>query len=83
MEAAEQLPDERAALLEQEIFDEVEELLSCLKESDRQLFRQLFVEDMTVEQVAQNMNISRDVLYNRVSRGRKQLRQKYCVSGKE
>lgn len=83
LETAEQLPDERAALLEQEIFDEVEELLSCLKESDRQLFHQLFVEDMTVEQVAQNMNISRDVLYNRVSRGRKQLRQKYCVWGKE
>lgn len=47
LETAEQLPDERAALLEQEIFDEVEELLSCLKESDRQLFHQLFVEDMT------------------------------------
>ncbi len=85
LEAAEQLADSQsqADLLEQEIFEEVEAMLACLKTEDQQLFRQLFVEDIPVQQVAQNMGISRDNVYNRVSRGRKQIRQQYCAERKE
>lgn len=85
LEAAEQLADSQSQmdLLEQEIFEEVEDILACLKAEDQQLFRQLFVEDIPVQQVAQNMGISRDNVYNRVSRGRKQIRKQYCAEREE
>lgn len=84
LETAAELPDSRrdADLMEQEIFEELEEMLSCLKEEDQKLFQQLFLEDLSVQQVAETLGISKDVVYNRVSRGRKQIR-KHCVSGKE
>lgn len=84
LEATEELADPRrsADLLEQEIFEEVEQMLSCLKETDQILFRQLFVEELPVEVVAENMGISRNAVYNRVSRGRKQLRKKCWIFGK-
>ncbi len=85
MEAAEELADPRyrADLLEREIFEEVDQMLSCLKESDQLLFRQLFVEELTVDEVANRQGISRAAVYNRVSRGRKQLRKQCWMSGRE
>ncbi len=85
LETAEDLADPRcsAELLEQEIFEEVEQMLSCLKEADQILFRQLFVEDLSVDEVAQRQGISKGAVYNRVSRGRKQLRKQCQTSGKE
>jgi len=85
LETAETVADPRcnAALLEQEIFEEVAQMLSCLKESDQILFRQLFVEELPVATVAENLGVSRDAVYNRVSRGRKQLRKAYWPSRKE
>lgn len=84
LETAEELVDFRREtdLLEQEIFEELEEMLSCLKPEDQHLFRQLFIEDVPVPEVAETFGISKDALYNRVSRGRKQIRE-HCVSGKE
>ena len=73
----------RADLLEQEIFEETEQILSCLKEEDRMLFRQLFLEGVPVEEAAQQFGISRSNLYNRVSRGRKQIRRLYSIDGEE
>lgn len=85
LETAEQIADGQSQmeLLEQEIFEEVESMLACLKAEDQQLFRQLFVEDRPVQEVAQELGISRDTVYNRVSRGRKQIRQRYCAERKE
>lgn len=85
LETAEEMADPRRSteLVEQEIFEEVEQMLSCLKAEDQQLFRQLFVEELPVVCVAENLGISRENLYNRVSRGRKQIRKQYCMSGKE
>ena len=85
LEAAEEFADPRCStdLLEQEIFEEVEQMLSCLKETDQLLFRQLFVEELPVDEVAKRQGISQAAVYNRVSRGRKQLRKQYWMSGKE
>ena len=63
--------------------EETEQMLSCLKETDQLLFRQLFVEELPVDEVAKRQGISQAAVYNRVSRGRKQLRKQYWMSGKE
>lgn len=73
----------RAELLEQEVFEETEQILSCLKEEDRSLFRQLFLEGVPVEEAAEQFGISRSNVYNRVSRGRKQIRRLYAEDREE
>lgn len=66
--------DKLSALVEQEISDETEKLLKCLKPEDRSLFEKLFIEEMTVDEVSRSLQTSRDVIYKRVSRARKRMR---------
>lgn len=73
----------RVELLEQEVFEETEQILSCLKEDDRSLFRQIFLEGVPVEEAAQQFGISRSNVYNRVSRGKKQIRKLYSENREE
>lgn len=61
--------------LKQEYDEAVEEILSCLKEEDAKLFRLIYVEDLSMDEVAQKMKMSKTLIYGRISRGKKQLRQ--------
>lgn len=81
LEAAEWIADEKskAAMLEQEIFEELEQMLSCLGEEDRKIFKALYLEGCSVEEVADAMGMKRSNVYNRVSRGRSRLRQTYSI----
>ncbi|MBE6112166.1 MAG: sigma-70 family RNA polymerase sigma factor [Peptococcaceae bacterium] len=85
LESAEHLEDagSRSVLLEQEIFEETEQMLSCLNEDDRALFRQLFIDGVSAEEAAIQRGISRSNVYNRVSRGRKRIQKQYPAFGKE
>lgn len=53
---------------------ELEDLLANLSEEDRSLFVDLFLKDMTVDEVAQKREATRGSIYSRVSRARKKLR---------
>lgn len=63
--------------LEQEVSKELEQMLSCLKEKDRELFYRLYVEEETMDEIADQMQTDKAVLYNRLSRGKKKLRRKF------
>ncbi|HIZ07440.1 MAG TPA: RNA polymerase subunit sigma-70, partial [Candidatus Eubacterium avistercoris] len=56
---------------------------SCLKEEDRFLFRQLFIEEMEPDEVARKNGIKRENLYNRISRGKKKIRRHFSQTGRE
>lgn len=71
-----------SALITSEISREMEEMLSYLKPKDRELFWRLFVEEETVESVSASMGMSKDVIYNRVSRGKKRIRRQAARAGK-
>jgi RNA polymerase sigma-70 factor (ECF subfamily) len=76
----EQMPeweDETAGreFLRQEYAEEVDRVLSYLKEEDAKIFKLIYLEGLTMDEVAGRMNMSKTVLYGRVSRGRKQLRR--------
>lgn len=60
--------------LQDEFSDETNQMLSCLKPQDQELFMRLYVEEQTVDQVSQDSGISKPVIYNRVSRAKKKLR---------
>lgn len=82
----EQMPeweDEKAGrdFLEQEYKEEVDTILSYLKEEDAQIFRLIYLDGLSMDEVAKRMNMSKTVIYGRISRGRKQIRRVAGESG--
>lgn len=65
--------------LKVELSDETEGMLACLKKDDRELFMKLYVEDKKVEEVAKETGMSRNVIYNRLSRSRKKLKSLFVA----
>lgn len=64
-------------LVEQELSEELEQLLNCLKEKDRELFLKLYVEEKTVDEVCSETGMGKAVIYNRLSRGKQRIRKNY------
>lgn len=62
-------------LLEQEAFRELKGLLKCLNEKDRSLFWKLYVEEKSMEEISRETGIDRNVIYNRISRGKRRIRK--------
>lgn len=57
-----------------EISKELDDMLSQLKDKDKELFINLYIKGHELDEVAADMGVSKDYLYNRVSRGKKKLR---------
>ena len=70
-----------ADMLNREISEEVEMMLYSLKPIDRELFLKLYVEEQPIEQVSRETGMKRDVIYNRLSRSKKKLREKFPMKG--
>ena len=66
-----------AGMVEREISEEVEKMLSFLNPSDRELFLELYVEEKTVAQVSEETGIKKEVIYNRLSRGKEKIRRQF------
>lgn len=62
-------------ILERELSEETENLLQCLKPVDRKIFIDLYVEEKSVEEVAEDVQMTKQDIYNHVSKGRKKLRK--------
>lgn len=71
------LEDDHASrqLLSLEVQDEIEELLSELSESERQIFEQYFLEEATVKEISEKMGLKEPAVYQRLSRGKRKLRK--------
>ncbi len=76
----EQMPDfqdeaAERALLKKEYQEEVNSILSCLKDEDARIFRLIYLEDLSMDEVAEKMNMTKTAIYGRISRGRKKMRR--------
>ncbi|NBI86270.1 sigma-70 family RNA polymerase sigma factor [Lachnospiraceae bacterium] len=69
------------SVIEKEISKEVEKMLACLKPSDRELFIRLYVKEQDMEQISRETGLKKEVIYNRVSRGKRKIR-KQCNIGR-
>lgn len=70
--------DEVSPFLESESsidIDESTEILKVLDEKDREIFRKLFIEGYSYDDLEKIYDISKAGLYNRVSRGKKKIRK--------
>lgn len=62
-------------LIKDELSKEVEEMIGCLKEKDKQLFYKLYVEQKQVDEVSDDLGIKREIIYNRLSRAKKKIKE--------
>ena len=63
-------------ILRSEISKETENMLSSLSEEDKKIFIKLYFEDKSISEISTDTGLSKSVLYNRLSRGRKEMRNK-------
>lgn len=68
-------------LLKEELTQEMEDMLACLEEKDKKLFRMLYVEQLDIEEIAADTGISKGNIYKRVSRGKKKIRELFEKKG--
>ena len=61
-------------LLEQEVSEEIESLLKKLAPTDRNIIKAHYIEEETVEELADRMGVRTSAIYNKLSRSRKKLR---------
>lgn len=64
-------------LLKKEIEEEIQELLSNLKEKDKKIFILYYIEELDIETIAEKMNTKPFNIYSRLSRSKKKLRELY------
>lgn len=71
------IPEEDRSLkdiLEREFRIEVEKILNSLSKEDKSIFKKLYFEDKTMDEVSKDTGLSKSILYNRISRGKKKIR---------
>lgn len=61
--------------LEQDLSEELTAMMNCLKKEDRELFYKLYLEEKEMEEVSNETGLKKEVIYNRLSRGKKKLRK--------
>ncbi|HEK8704907.1 RNA polymerase subunit sigma-70 [Clostridioides difficile] len=68
-------------LLKKEIDEEIEEILSCLNNKDKELFIKYYVERYELSEIANQNNTNIVNLHSRLSRGRKKIRDNFKREG--
>lgn len=63
------------ALVEQELSEEMQELLSCLEPKDRELFLRIYADEEEPKKVSAEMGLTRQNLYVRLCRAKKKMRR--------
>ena len=66
-----------AISLQKMTYEEIEEMLDCLNSRDKELFKKYYLEDFDLEEIAVDTNTNVSNLYNRLSRGRRKIKENY------
>ena len=55
--------------------EELEKLLKCLSEEDKDLFYRRYVKEQSIAQISSETGLHRDRIYSRISKGKKKIRK--------
>jgi RNA polymerase sigma-70 factor, ECF subfamily len=67
--------DENAdQIIENELHEDIENLISKLSQFDKEIFMKYYFEDKDIAEISNDMSIKPSAIYNRLSRGRNKLR---------
>lgn len=61
-------------IVKDEIDKDLESMLNCLKKEDKDLFLKLYVQEKDMSDICLETGMKRDVIYNRISRGKRKLK---------
>lgn len=67
-------------IVNKELNQELDEMLNCLKPQDKELFLELYVEENDINSISQTTGLKRDVIYNRISRGKRKIKKLFNLS---
>ena len=67
-------------VIKDELDEDILDMLNCLKENDKDLFYKLYVEEKEINDVITETGLKRDVIYNRLSRGKKRIQKIFNLS---
>ena len=65
----------------QEIDEDIEDILSCLKDKDKELFIKYYIEGYKLCEIAKKDKTNVTNLHSRLSRGRKRIKERFKVQG--
>lgn len=68
-------------ILKNEINKETEQMLLSLSEEDRKIFKMLYFEQMSMDEISKETGHTKSILYNRLSRGRNKIRDSINIEG--
>lgn len=68
-------------LTKKELNEDFDKLLNCLKSEDKELFLKLYVEEKEIDRVSKETGLKRDIIYNRISRGKRKLKKNILERG--
>ncbi len=68
-------------ILKTEIRVETERMLQHLSDENRKIFTKLYFEDKEIDEISNDTGLSKSVIYNRLSRGRKKIREAFSAKG--
>lgn len=66
--------DNYKEVIEEGVSEELEKLIEPLNEDDKRIFRKLFYEEKTVEEISKEENLKKNTIYSKVSRGKKKIK---------
>jgi RNA polymerase sigma-70 factor (ECF subfamily) len=69
--------DVHKEVTKKEIEKDLDELLNCLKNEDKELFLKLYVEEQDISHISKETGLKREVIYNRLSRGKRKLKKMF------
>ena len=61
---------------EDDFSKELMDMLAIISPKDRKLFLELYVEELSLDEISQRSGIKKSVLYNRISRAKKRIRER-------
>ncbi|GAA0076694.1 sigma-70 family RNA polymerase sigma factor [Clostridium sp. CTA-5] len=74
------IPDNaHKGIIKNELDDDINEMLNCLKENDKDLFYKVYIEEKEINDITKEMGVKREVIYNRLSRGKKKIQKIFKV----
>lgn len=68
-------------ILSSEISEETEKMLRSLSKEDKEIFIKLYFEDKSIDEISNDTGLGKSVIYNRLSRGKKKMREAFSTKG--
>lgn len=70
------------ALKEMQLQEEFEELISCLSDGDRHLFRQYFWEEKSADEICADTGMKKANIYNHISKGKAKIKKTFSLANR-